>query len=53
MGRACSATSLGMLGMSDGFQAKISLFALRKSTSALSYLGVSVALTLSFFSPDP
>ena len=49
----CSVTSLGIPGMSKGYQAKMSLFARRKSKSALSYLGVSVALTLSFVSPDP
>ena len=38
MRSSCSATSLGMPGMSDGFQAKVSLLARRKSTSACSYL---------------
>ena len=38
MQSSCSATSLGMPGMSDGFQAKVSLLARRKSTSASSYL---------------
>ena len=33
----CSASSLGTPGMSLGFQANISWFARRKSTSALSY----------------
>jgi hypothetical protein len=37
----CSATSLGIPFMSDGFHANTSRFALRKSTSALSYLGSS------------
>jgi hypothetical protein len=35
----CSATSLGIPFMSKGFNANTSRFALRKSTSALSYLG--------------
>ena len=38
MRSSCSATSLGMQGMSDGFQEKVSLLAQRKSTSAHSYL---------------
>jgi hypothetical protein len=50
---ACSATSLGMPGMSEGIQAKISLLMRWKSTSVSSYLGVSVEPTLNFFSPDP
>jgi hypothetical protein len=37
----CSATSLGMPGMSEGLHAKISAFAWRKSTSTASYLGSS------------
>jgi hypothetical protein len=41
MFKECSATSLGMPGMSEGFHAKISLLAQRKSMSALSYLGES------------
>ena len=41
MRSSCSATSLGMPGMSDGFQAKVSLLARRKSTSACSYLADS------------
>src|SRR5688572_25512438 len=36
----CSATSLGMPGMSEGFHAKTSAFARRKSTSTASFLGV-------------
>ena len=47
--RECLVTSLGMPDMSEGFQAKISLLARRKSTSALSYLAESVALTRTFF----
>jgi len=35
--KACSATSLGMPGISEGFHAKMSLLSRRKSTSALSY----------------
>jgi hypothetical protein len=42
--KACLAISLEMLGMSDGFHAKMPLFAWRKSTSALSYLGERSAL---------
>jgi hypothetical protein len=38
----CLATSLGIPFMSEGFHANTSRFALRKSTSALSYLGSSV-----------
>jgi hypothetical protein len=37
----CSATSLGMPGMSEGLHAKTSVFARRKSTSTASYLGSS------------
>jgi hypothetical protein len=37
----CSTTSLGVPFMSEGFHANTSRFALRKSTSALSYLGSS------------
>jgi hypothetical protein len=37
----CSATSLGMPGMSEGLHAKTSAFARRKSTSTASYLGSS------------
>jgi hypothetical protein len=37
----CSATCLGIPFMSEGFHANTSRFALRKSTSALSYLGSS------------
>jgi hypothetical protein len=40
----CSATSLGIPFMSEGFHANTSRFALRKSTSALSYLGLSDVL---------
>ena len=35
--KACSVTSLEMPGMSEGFHAKMSLLAQRKSTSTLSY----------------
>ena len=41
MRSSCSATSLGMPGMSDDFQAKVSLLVRRKSTSACSYLADS------------
>ena len=40
--KVCSVTSLGMLGISKGFHAKMSLLPRRKSTSALSYLEESV-----------
>ena len=40
--KVCSVTSLGMPSMSEGFHAKMSLLAQRKSTSALSYLEESV-----------
>jgi hypothetical protein len=38
----CSATSLGIPFMLEGFHANTLRFSLRKSTSALSYLGSSV-----------
>ena len=41
MRSSCSATSLGMPGISNGFQAKVSLLARRKSMSACSYLAGS------------
>src|SRR6187399_727455 len=44
MARWCSITFLGTPGMSDGCHANTSTFAHRKATSALSYLGLSVAL---------
>ena len=44
--KACSATSLGMPGMSEGLHANILAFARRKSTSTASYLLSRVALTL-------
>src|SRR3954471_21279776 len=37
--KLCSASSLGTPFMSAGYQAKMSLFSWRNSTSALSYLG--------------
>jgi hypothetical protein len=37
----CSATSLGMSGMSEGLHAKTSAFARREPTSTASYLGSS------------
>ena len=43
MWSSCSATSLGMPGMSEGFQAKVSMLARRKSTSANSYLADNCA----------
>ena len=47
MSKACSATSLGMLGMSEGLHANMSAFTWRKSTSMASYLMSRVALILS------
>jgi hypothetical protein len=41
MSSECSATSLGMPGMSEGLHVKTSAFAWRKSTSTASYLGSS------------
>ena len=46
MSKACSATSLGMLGMSEGLHANISAFVRRKSMSTASYLMSRVALIL-------
>jgi hypothetical protein len=43
----CSATSLGIPFMSEGFHANTSRFALRKSMSALFSLGLSVVPILS------
>ena len=40
--KVCSTTSLRMPSMSEGFHTKMSLFARRKSTSALSYLEESM-----------
>ena len=40
--KACSAMSLGMPDMSEGFHSKMSLFARRKSLGVLSYLEESV-----------
>jgi hypothetical protein len=48
MSSECSATSLGMPGMSEGLHAKISVFARRKSTSTASYLGSSSESILTF-----
>jgi hypothetical protein len=48
--KACWATSLGMLGMSGGIHAKMSLLARRKSMKALSYLGESVVPMSTFLS---
>jgi hypothetical protein len=48
MSSECSATSLGMPGMSEGLHAKISAFAWRKSTSTASYLGSSSEPILTF-----
>ena len=40
--KVCLVTSLGMPGMSEGFHAKMSRLAWRKSTSVLSYMEESV-----------
>jgi hypothetical protein len=42
MSSECSATSLGMPGMSEGLHEKTSAFARRKSTSTASYLESSL-----------
>ena len=44
--KECSATSLGMPGMSEGLHANMSVFARRKSTSTTSYLGSRLELIL-------
>nr|ACG24225.1 hypothetical protein [Zea mays] len=48
MSSECSATSLGMPGMSEKLHAKILAFARKKSTSTASYLGSSSEPTLTF-----
>jgi hypothetical protein len=48
MSSECSATSLGMPGMSEGLHAKTSAFARRKSMSTASYLGSSLEPILTF-----
>jgi hypothetical protein len=48
MSSECSATSLGMPGMSEGLHAKTLAFAWRKSTSTASYLGSSSEPILTF-----
>jgi hypothetical protein len=48
MSSECSATSLGMPGMSEGLHAKILAFARRKLTSTASYLGLSSEPILTF-----
>jgi hypothetical protein len=48
--KVCSVTSLGMTGISEGLHAKMSMFARRKSTITVSYLGSRVALMLNAFS---
>ena len=47
--RECSASSLGIPGMSEGCHAKIFQFSRRNSTSALSYAGVKLDETLTVF----
>jgi hypothetical protein len=51
--KECSATSLGMSGMSEGLHANISAFARSKSTSTASYLGSSSELTFNVLSLKP
>ena len=46
MSKECSATSLGMPGMSEGLHANTSTFAWRKSMSTASYLGSRLELIL-------
>ena len=46
MSKECSATSLGIPGMSEGLNANMSAFARRKSTSTTSYLGSMLELIL-------
>ena len=46
MSKECSATSLGMSGMSEGLHANMSAFVRRKSTSTTSYLGSRLELIL-------
>jgi hypothetical protein len=46
-------TSLGMLGMSEGLHANMSLFARRKSTSMASYFRSRSALIVSTMSLEP
>jgi hypothetical protein len=48
MSSECSATSLGMPGMSEGLHAKTLVFARRKSMSTASYLGSSSKPILTF-----
>jgi sensor histidine kinase regulating citrate/malate metabolism len=50
--KACSATSLGMPGISEAIHAKISLLVWRKSMSALSYLEESAVPTRAFLSVE-
>ena len=47
--KACSVTSLGMLGMSEDFHVKMSLLAWRKLTSMLSYSEESVVANAHHF----
>ena len=46
MSKECSATSLGMLGMSKGLHAYTSALIVRKLTSTASYLGSRLELIL-------
>ena len=48
----CSITSLGTLDISDGVQANMSEFALRKATSALSYL-IGKPVPMVTLAPEP
>ena len=50
--KECSATSLDMLGMSEGLHANMSAFAQRKSMSTAFYLGSRLVLIVSTLSLD-
>jgi hypothetical protein len=52
MSRECSATSLGMPGISKGLRAKMSALARRKSTSTTSYFGSKVELDPQRLAPE-
>ena len=51
--RWCSASSLGTLGMSEGFHAKMSRFSWRNSMSALSYLSDNPAPMMNCWVESP
>ena len=50
--KCCSITSLGTPDISDGVHANMSEFALRKATSALSYLGGKL-VPMVMLAPEP